>query len=102
MAEGGERRDPSTHRTPSQQRRHTRTYKAREDQKKARAQRNAARREMEKEGKVKKGDGKHVDHKKPIRSGGSNSKSNLRVQSASKNSGWRKDSKSKSKSKSKD
>lgn len=34
---------------------------------------------MEKEGKVRKGDGKHVDHKKELVKNGSNSKSNLRV-----------------------
>lgn len=34
---------------------------------------------MEKEGKVRKGDGKQVDHKKPLSQGGSNSRSNLRV-----------------------
>jgi hypothetical protein len=50
-----------------------------------RAKRNKARRKLMKEGKVKVGDGKHVDHKKPLRSGGSNSKSNLRVRSASAN-----------------
>jgi len=52
---------------------------------KERAQRNAARREMEKEGKVKKGDGKDVDHKKPISKGGKNGKGNLRVKDASEN-----------------
>lgn len=31
------------------------------------------------------GDGKHVDHKKPLSEGGSNSKSNLRVVSAKEN-----------------
>jgi hypothetical protein len=45
---------------------------------------------MAKTGAVKKGDGKVVDHKKPIRSGGTNAKSNLRVTSRSKNAGWRK------------
>jgi len=40
---------------------------------------------MEKAGKVKKNDGKHVDHIKPLTSGGSNSKSNLRVTSAKAN-----------------
>lgn len=38
-----------------------------------------------KEGKVRKGDGKDVDHKKPLAKGGSNSRSNLRVRSASAN-----------------
>lgn len=47
--------------------------------------RKKARYEMEKQGKVKKGDGKHVDHKKPLSKGGSNSPSNWRVTSAKKN-----------------
>lgn len=36
-------------------------------------------------GKVKKGDGKDVGHVKALSKGGSNSKSNLKVQSASSN-----------------
>lgn len=40
-----------------------------------RAKRNAARASKD----LKKGDGKEVDHKKPISKGGSNAKSNLRV-----------------------
>ena len=52
---------------------------------KQRAERNKARAIMEKAGKVSKGDGKDVDHKKPLSKGGSTTKSNLRVQSASKN-----------------
>lgn len=66
-----------------------RTYHAKPEQKKNRAKRNAARRELAAEGRVHKGDGLDVDHKKPLRSGGSNSKSNLRVTSVSKNRGWR-------------
>lgn len=46
---------------------------------KDRAARNGARSEMEKEGRVKKGDGKHVDHKKELVNGGSKGKKNLRV-----------------------
>jgi 5-methylcytosine-specific restriction endonuclease McrA len=56
-------------------------YQGTEEQKKNRAERNAARRKLAKEGKVHKGDGKDVDHKKPLSKGGSNSRSNLRVQS---------------------
>ena len=48
-------------------------------QKKNRAARNTARSTMAKEGKVSKGDGKEVDHKKPLSKGGSASKGNLRV-----------------------
>ncbi len=50
-----------------------------------RAKRNAARRAMIKAGKVKRNDGSHVDHKKGLKSGGSNSKSNLTVLSAKQN-----------------
>jgi len=60
-------------------------YHSKPDQKKKRAQRNAARDMMEKDGKVKKGDGKDVGHKKPLAKGGSNKKSNLKVTSAAKN-----------------
>lgn len=56
-----------------------------EDDKKKRAMRNKARRTMEREGKVHKGDGKDVDHKTPLVKGGSNSKSNWKVTSASSN-----------------
>lgn len=68
-------------------------YQGTPEQKKHRAQRNAARREMEREGKVHKGDGKDVDHKKPIDRGGSNADSNLRVQSKHTNRGFKRDSK---------
>lgn len=58
-------------------------YHASPEQKKKRASRNAARSEMEKAGKVRKGDGKDVDHKNGNPK--QNSKSNLRVQSKSTN-----------------
>lgn len=48
-------------------------------ERKKRAVRNAARRKMEKAGRVHKGDGKEVDHIKSLKSGGSNKRSNLRV-----------------------
>lgn len=47
--------------------------------KKDRAARNKARREAEAAGKVHKGDGKEVDHIKPLSKGGSNAPSNRRV-----------------------
>lgn len=58
-------------------------YNARPEQKKRRAQRNKARRKLEDEGKVKKGDGKDVDHKNKQTS--DNGKKNLRVRSRSAN-----------------
>lgn len=53
--------------------------------KKARAARNKARAMMEREGKVHKGDGKDVDHKRPLSKGGATTKGNLRVKSAGAN-----------------
>lgn len=41
--------------------------------------RKAARRMLEKEGRVHKHDGKEVDHKKMLGAGGSNKRSNLQV-----------------------
>jgi len=58
-------------------------YNAKPEQKKRRAQRNAARRKMEKAGKVHKGDGKDVAHKD--NNTANNSRSNLAVQSKAKN-----------------
>lgn len=60
-----------------------RKYNSSPEQKKRRAQRNAARRKLMKEGKVRKGDGKDVDHKN--KNTAHNSKSNLRVRSRSAN-----------------
>jgi hypothetical protein len=61
------------------------TSQSSEDEKKRRAARNAARNKLEDEGRVKKGDGKDIDHKKPLIKGGGNGKSNLRVVSKSVN-----------------
>ena len=60
-------------------------YTSKPEVKKKRAEQNAARRQMVAKGLVHKGDGKDVDHRKPLSKGGSNSKSNLRVVSAHQN-----------------
>jgi 5-methylcytosine-specific restriction endonuclease McrA len=60
-------------------------YDGKDSVKKDRAKRNGARRMLENEGRVSKGDGKDVDHKKPLSKGGGNSKSNLRVTSKNSN-----------------
>ena len=52
---------------------------------KNRAKRNKARRRAIREGRAKVGDGKHIDHKKPLSRGGSNTKRNTRVVSAKTN-----------------
>jgi len=89
MAEKGQKRDPSSHRTPGQITRMNHTYDNKPDKIKGRAERNAARAMLAKEGLVKKGDGKDVDHKKPVRAGGTNARSNLRVLPESVNRAWR-------------
>ncbi len=58
-------------------------YQGKPEQLKNRAKRNAARAKLMKEGRVSKGDGKDVDHRKGISAG--NSDKNLRVQTKSAN-----------------
>ena len=60
-------------------------YQGTEEQKKNRAARNAARRDAEKRGLVRKGDGKDIDHKQPLSKGGGNGRQNLRAVPASQN-----------------
>jgi len=60
-------------------------YQGKPEQIANRAKRNAARAEMEKKGAVTKGDGKDVDHRKPIAKGGGNGSGNLRVVPKSQN-----------------
>ena len=62
-----------------------RAYNSTPKAKKERAMRNKVRRQALAEGKVTKGDDKHIDHKKPLRNGGSNSKGNTRVRNAKAN-----------------
>lgn len=62
-------------------------YHGTEEQKKRRAQRNAARRKAERSGKVSKGDGKEVDHVGANRKGKLN---NSRVRVVSKRTNRRK------------
>ena len=89
MAEKGETRDPKSHRTPGQIKRMDRGYNASEKMIERRGKQNAARALLEKEGLVRKGDDKDVDHKRPLRSGGGNARSNLRALASSRNRGWR-------------
>lgn len=73
-------------------------YHSSPEQKKKRAARNKARRHMEKAGKVKKGDGKDVHHKKPLAKGGSTTDAkNLAVVPKSKNRSFARTSKAKMK-----
>lgn len=72
-------------------------YQGSEEQKHNRALRNKARREMMREGKVHKGDGKDVDHKKPLIKGGGTSLSNLRIQTDNENRSFRRTKKARMK-----
>lgn len=72
-------------------------YDSSPKRKKDRATRNKARRVLTREGKVKKGDGKDVNHKKPLSKGGSNKRSNLQVMAASKNRSYKRTSSGKMK-----
>lgn len=65
-------------------------YNAKPEQVNKREMRNKARAELMRDGKVKKGDGKDVDHKTMLDGGGTNSRSNLRVVDKETNRGWRK------------
>jgi len=56
-----------------------RKYNSKPEQKKNRAARNQARKEAMRDGKVSKGDGKDVDHKRQLMEGGTNHKANRRV-----------------------
>lgn len=67
-------------------------YDGTEAVKKRRAQRNKARRIMERAGLVHKGDGKDVDHERALTNGGKTVRSNLRVASASANRSFKRNS----------
>jgi len=60
-------------------------YHSSPEQIKNRSERTTLRREANSKGITSKGDGKDLDHKKPLSKGGSNSLSNARVTSKSEN-----------------
>lgn len=66
-----------------------RKYDSKPEVKKKRAARNRARRKLMNEGLVKVGDGKDVGHKKALSHGGTNSRSNLRVESKRQNRSYK-------------
>lgn len=70
---------------PRPYKRENELYKSKPEQIEKRVARNKARRELMKEGRVHKGDGKEVDHIRPLSKGGSSGRNNLRVVSAKAN-----------------
>lgn len=87
MAEGGEKRDPSSHRTPTQIRRQTKGHAAKPAQVAKRVKNNQARAAVKKKRGAAAIAGKDVGHKKPLSKGGSNKMSNLAIQTKKKNRG---------------
>ncbi len=80
MAKKGDLKADATERSKQQ-----RKYNSKPKSKKQRAARNKVRRQALKSGRVKKGGNTDIDHKTPLRSGGSTAKSNTRVRSRSAN-----------------
>ncbi len=60
---------------------HEETYQEQPAIVKKREERNKARYQLEKAGKVHKGDGVDIDHRHPLQAGGSNAPTNWRVRS---------------------
>lgn len=87
MAEGGQKRDPVTHRTPGQTKRHRETYQSTPEQREISRRRKRLRYKAEKAGLVHRNDGKDLAHKKAISAGGGDSLKNVTVQSRHKNRG---------------
>jgi hypothetical protein len=84
-AEGGEVRDPSSHRTPGQIRRMDRGYNARPEMIRRRTEQGKARRMLG----LKVGDPRDAGHLKSLDRGGKTVRSNIAPQSQSENRGWR-------------
>lgn len=85
------KRDPSSHRTPEQIHTMDAGYNATPSNIHKREMRNQARATVRKEVGDAAIKGKDVDHIKPVRSGGSNDRKNLRVRSVHANRGWERD-----------
>lgn len=66
-------------------------YNARPENVKKRVLNNSARREAIRAGEARVGDGKDVDHRKPLDKGGTNAPGNTRVLDRKSNRGWRAD-----------
>lgn len=85
MAEDGQKRDPSSHRTPGQITRQVKGYNRTEKQLEKRRQLSKVNYDNHKSGKSSVGDGMDVAEKKHHRDGGKATQKNTRLQKASKN-----------------
>lgn len=82
------KRDPSSHRTPGQIHKMDHGYNHTPTNVKKRTERNQARTIMRKEKGEAAIKGKDIDHRKMVKDGGTNARSNLRVRSQHANRGW--------------
>ena len=85
MAEGGEKRDPSSHRTKKQIKRMDRGYNSTPENIRRRGEDGKARAMLG----LKKGDPRDAAHIKGHRAGGKTTKANIKAMPRSKNRGWR-------------
>lgn len=85
MAENGEKRDPSSHRTPTQIKRQISGYNRRPDQLRKRRELSKENYRRQKAGTAAVGDGKDVAHKKAHRHGGKATAKNTTLQDQSTN-----------------
>lgn len=81
-------RSPTSHRTPEQIKKHYEEYQGTPEQIAKRSARNKARRAMVEKHGAAAVKGKDVDHRTPIRHGGGNAMSNLRIRDRKTNRGW--------------
>lgn len=72
-------------RNPRDYKQEYRDYQGKKEQIENRSERNKARREAIKDGRLQPGSKKEVDHKKPLSKDGSNAKSNTRIVSRTEN-----------------
>lgn len=79
------KKDPKTGKMVRDYKRENLLYNSRPEQRAARSERTIARNASNADGRTSKGDGKDLDHIKPLSKGGSSSRSNLRAVSASSN-----------------
>jgi hypothetical protein len=86
-AAGGEVRDPSSHRTPSQVKKLDHGYNHRPEVIRRRSEQNKGRALLG----LKKGDPRDAGHIKPLDKGGHTTRSNLEPQTRKENRGWRRD-----------
>lgn len=89
MAENNQTRSKTSHRTKDQVARQVKGYNATPENVKKRSQRNSARAIVKKDLGAAAVRGKDVHHRTPVRSGGSNARSNLGIKSRAANRAWR-------------